>query len=57
MFNDKKLMHRYVVTYEDYRGEIFEDNFETEADSIEEARELFLDDSEDICILSFEEVK
>ena len=57
MFNDKKPMHRYVVTYEDYRGEIFEDNFETEADTIEEARELFLDDSEDICILSFEEVK
>lgn len=57
MFNDKKSIHRYVVTYEDYRGEIFEDNFETEADTIEEAKELFLDDGEDICILSFEEVK
>lgn len=57
MFNDKKSIHRYVVTYEDYRGEIFEDNFETEAESIEEAKELFLDDSDDIYILSFEEVK
>lgn len=57
MFNDKKPIHRYVVMYENYRGEIFEDNFETEADSIEEARELFLDDSENICILSIEEVK
>ena len=57
MFNDKKPIHRYVVIYEDYRGEIFEDNFETEADTIKEAKELFLDDSEDIYILSFEEVK
>ena len=57
MFNNKKPMHRYVVTYEDYRGEIFEDNFETEADTIEEAKELFLDDGEDFCVLSIEEIK
>lgn len=57
MFNDKKSIHRYVVTYEDYRGEIFEDNFETEADTIEEAKELFLDDGEDFCVLSIEEIK
>lgn len=57
MFNDKKPMHMYTVTYEDCRGEVFEDDFETEADSIEEAEELFLDDSDDICILNIEETK
>ena len=57
MFNDKKPIHTYIVTYENYRGGVFEDNFETEADSIEEARELFLDDGEDFCVLSIEEIK
>lgn len=56
MLNNKKPMHMYTVTYEDYRGEIFEDNFETEADSVEEAKELFLDDEEDFCIISIEKI-
>ena len=57
MFNDKKPIHTYIVTYENYRGEVFEDNFETEADTIEEAKKLFLDDGEDFCVLNIEEIK
>ena len=56
MFDNKKTTHTYVITYEDYRGEIFEDDFETEVDTIEEAKELYLDEDRDICILDIKKI-
>lgn len=56
MFDNKKTTYTYVITYEDYRGEIFEDDFETEVDTIEEAKELYLDEDRDICILDIKKI-
>ena len=49
-------MHTYTITYEDYRGEVFEDYFETDVDTVEEAEELWLDDREDVHVLSVEKM-